>query len=95
MRILLFMFKYSKDDTPHCLQNLFVRNCFIHNYNTRNEYKLHLPKTRTKIYQNSITYRGAIAWNYIVDIIPNNCSIHSFKSKLKSYLFVNNVPGMT
>ena len=94
LKTTIFMFKYWKDDLPPCLQPLFIINFNVHNYRTRNRYKLHIPLARTTIYQNSLIYKGATAWNYITDIISINCSLQTFKYNLKKYLLDNDIPGI-
>ena len=69
----LFVHKAIKGDLPLPFNDYFQTSVETHNINTRgaSNYKLLLPKARTQSYGiNSITYRSAAFWNYMVTISP-------------------------
>ena len=70
--IIMFMFKYYKNELPSIFNNMFNKNVDVHPYSTRHCYKLHLPKSKTTALQK---YNGVIIWNSICDKVDYDCNI--------------------
>ena len=83
---LIFMYKYTNNMMPPSLQNLFQKNNAIHNHNTRGASKLRIPRIRTLIAEQFITYTGVKLWNSITAKIDPTLKISNFKQKLITYL---------
>ena len=81
------MYKFVNDMLPTAINELYVKNNEIHNYETRHSNHLHLPKgTHTK----NFVYKSVQIWNELIIIgIDDSVSLPVFKKKLKMYLLHN------
>ncbi len=84
--VLLFMFKFANNLLPLIFENMFVQNTAICSYNTRQSNKLQIPKYKTTAIHKTICYTGVKLWNTIIDHLTINCTIFTFKWKLRKYL---------
>ena len=67
--LLIAMFKVF-NNCPTYLQEPFYRISEFHNYNLRgSNYDLKLPLPKTNFLQRSFSYRGAMAWNQLLNQI--------------------------
>ena len=78
-RIGIQMFKFNLGVSSVALNNLFVRNSNIHNYNTRNKNKLIYKLIYKFIYKN-FRYSCVNIWNNITDKIDTDTSLLTFKN---------------
>ena len=89
LKLSIFMFKYANDYVPDCIKDLFCINSEIHNYNTRQCDKLHMPKSNLSVMLHCWRSRCVKMWNVISDVIEFHCCICCFKRNLKKYLIDN------
>ena len=94
LKICQFMHKLVNAQLPNIVNDMFVLNQSIYNYNTRSSMKYHVPINRLTVCQKHIKYMGVIAWNFISDVINCNCSKFTFRKRLKKYLLNNDIPGI-
>ena len=80
------MFNFNLGLSPVALNNLFVRNSSIHNYNTRNKSKLRSAIGRHKFIYKNCRYISVHIWKNITDKIDNDTSLLTFKKQLKILL---------
>ena len=85
-RIGIQMFKFNIGLSPVPLNNLFVRNSNIHNYNTRNKNKLRSAIGRHKFIYKNFRYISVHIWNNITDKIDTDTSLLTFKKQLKIFI---------
>ena len=90
-RIGIQMFKFNLGLSPVALNNLFVRNSNIHNYNTRNKNKLRSAIERHKFNYKKFRYISVHIWNNITDKINTDTSLFTFKKQLKLLLFTDEI----
>ena len=90
-RIGIQMFKFNLGLSPVALNNLFVRNSNIHNYNTRNKNKLRSAIGRHKFIYKNFRYISVHIWNNITDKIDTDTSLLTFKKQLKVLLFTDEI----
>ena len=90
-RIGIQMFKFNLGLSPVALNNLFVRNSNIHNYNTRNKNKLRSAIGRHKFIYKNFRYISGHIWNNITDKIDTDTSLLTFKKQLKILLFTDEI----
>ena len=90
-RIGIQMFKFNLGLSPVALNNLFVRNSNIHNYNTRSKNKLRSAIGRHKFIYKTLRYIGVHIWNNITDKIVTDNSLLTFKKQLKILLFTDEI----
>ena len=81
--ISTFMFKFYHKDLPNIFQNMFTYNNEIYSHNTRQYSELHVPIIRCELTKMSIRYAGVIIWNKTSKSLSLNCTIYTFKKKLK------------
>ena len=67
----------------------YVVNSAIHQYSTRQNTNLHVPKCRTSLRQATIVFQGPKLWNSLPLEIRTNPSLNSFKKSLKLFLLLN------
>ena len=84
--IAVFMFKFIKGMLPSIFDDLFCRTSDRATRVTRNSYKLAIPLCRTELHKKSIRYQGPHIWNKYEDVINHQCSLHTFKRRMKQYI---------
>ena len=84
---ICFMFKFIKSLLPGIFDTMFTRNISVALRRTRQINKLKIPRMKSSLYMKSIKYQGVIVWNDISDKIDHKCSYHSFKQRVKKFLF--------
>ena len=89
-KIGIFMYKLDNNLLPNVCNDMFTRNSRYHNYSTRIKDSFHIPKVKTNLYKHSIRYQGAIIGNYFIKNIESNCSIITYKCRLKEFLLSTN-----
>lgn len=83
---MIFVFKFLKGLLPDIFSNFFIKKAEVSNRQTRQRDLFHLPRCKTNIYERTIKIWGANKWNEICHRIDYNCSIHTFRKKLKLYI---------
>ena len=89
MQLAQFMYQFKKEQLPCIFHEMFKVNAQVHTHNTRGSQNFHLPSFKTTMSQKSISYSGPMLWNQLPKDIGKCSSLHSFKSKLKTYLILN------
>ena len=86
------MYKYSNQLLPDVFDNLLSKLADFHEYNTRNASTQHVYvcfRGKTRV-QETLSYCGALIWNYILDNVDSNCAIGSYKKRIQRlFLFSN------
>jgi hypothetical protein len=89
LNIGIFMYKYTSRSLPPIFNDFFLENRAIHNYPTRNASKMRIPRVRTTLAERFIRKTGVKFWNEISEHLDINCSIHTYKKRLKLHLTRN------
>jgi len=87
--ILVFLFKVIKDSLSDIFNELFKFNYNIVARQTRQSNKFHVPVCRTRLYEKTIKFQGVKHWNHLSTLIKYDCSLQSYKKRIKIYLFAN------
>ena len=67
------MFKIFNNDCLTYLREQFHRTSEIHDYNLRgSNYDLQLPLPKTNFLKSSFSYRGAMAWNQLSNVLAKS-----------------------
>jgi hypothetical protein len=82
-----FMFNFHHGCTPDLFNNFFTYNRAVHNYNTRQRHCFHIPKVKTNLGKRCLRYEGPVVWNDVMKEIDVNCTLNTFKVKLKCFFF--------
>ena len=85
--VLVFIFKFYHGYLPNSLRKLFAKKTVLQNNVTRNEHFLVVPKCKTSLAKNYITFQGPSLWNLHCSVVNYRCSIQSFKYNLRSRFF--------
>ena len=62
-RIGLMTYKHANNLLPPVINDLYIENCEVHNYPTRQKHQLHVNKSNINIYSKSLGNTGAHIWN--------------------------------
>ena len=68
---------------PLVLRELFTENRYVHDYNTMQRDKFHVPNAKRNYLQRTISFKGVVIWNYISMYVTYDCSLASFKFTLR------------
>ena len=83
----LMMYNHANNLLPPAINDLYIENCEVHNYPTRQKHLLHVNKnSNIKIYSKSFGNTSARIWNAMQSKIEVNVSISKFKICSKNYL---------
>jgi hypothetical protein len=86
LQIGIFMYKYTKKELPSIFDTMCVKNENVYNYYTRQHNCFKLPIVKTDLRKMSMIYQGPCIWNDLQKTICLNCSVYTFKRKLKQYI---------
>ena len=89
--VQIFMFKSHHALLPDSFSNFFVRNSDVYAYYTRQHSSLHVPLSRSTQATKSIRTMGVSIYNYFLRIIDLNCSMATYKWKLRSHLMTADI----
>ena len=92
LNVMLFMYKFKKGILPSSFDTMFVLNTEIHGHFTRQYNCYHSPVWRLEVRRRTISVQGPYFWNLIRKRIDCNCSISTFKLRMKAFLINNDVP---
>ena len=82
--ICLFLYKFENNDLPVGFRNMFVRNCDIHNYPTRQSQCFHVPLAKFDSTKRSFKYNAVIVYNKYVQQLDCAQSYATFKKSVKT-----------
>ena len=84
--IALIMYKLSHGMLPKVVSELYVKNNYIHSYETRRSKHLHIPNgTQT----NTFRYRSVLIWNELINKVDSNVTLPKYKKIIKHFLQYN------
>ena len=78
------MYKYT--NLPQIFDEMFVINCNVHKYYTRQTKQLHVPLAKSSAVKKTVRYVGTSLWNQFINCIDRNCSFSVYKQHVKQYL---------
>ena len=78
-----FMFKFHYNELPNIFKDMFTYNNSVHSHNTRQNYLLHVPIVRGNLTYMNIRYAGVVNWNKAARLLLHDCTIDTFKKRLK------------
>ena len=79
------VFKCLNGLAPPYLCQKFKTRSEVHNCNTRNRDRLHIPLCRTAAGQRAFTFRGQRVWNSLPDEYQSITNLDVFKVKIKQH----------
>ena len=90
-RISLMMFKQHNGIVPTPIAKLFELNNLHHNYNTRQNRKLHTQIGNRESVYKLFSFHGINIWNHLSSKISTDVSYACFKNLVKTYLQQNDI----
>jgi len=92
-RIGLQMYKYSINNLPTAISELFDEYKILHQHNTRNKSNFRHPLGKQEYMYRNFSFNAIYTWNFIISKTDINTfsSYATFKYKLKTYLINNEV----
>ena len=78
-----FMFKFYHKDLPNTFDDMFTFNRSVHVHYTRQCKELHVPIIHSNLVKMSIRYIGVITWNKASRYMMLNCTLDTFKRRLR------------
>ncbi|KAM7426239.1 hypothetical protein ABFA07_022448 [Porites harrisoni] len=85
VRDAIMVFKYLNGLAPPYLCQKFKTRSEVHNCNTRNRDRLHIPLCRTAAGQRAFTFRGQRLWNSLPNEFQSITNLDVFKVKIKQH----------
>ena len=68
---------------PESLKNMFKPTSGVHSYNVRGaSSNIFVPRPRTEAAKRAFSYRGAVMWNGLENVLKDEINLNSFKSAL-------------
>ena len=70
------------------IKNVYSQQCYklnsdVHQYNTRQRNNLNIPKCRTMIKQNTISFQGPKLWNALPMDVRSSSSLNIFRKRIR------------
>ena len=91
VQVACFVYKSLHNCLPLTFANYFTLNFVIHGHDTRSSVNIHMLQSRISARKCSIKIYGAKIWNDIPIAIKQSNSEHTFKKKLKLWIFSQSV----
>jgi len=88
-KLCLMMYKATHGSAPVYLSELCEQSCVEGPTRSSARGDLVVQRTRTKFGERAFVVAGPAAWNQLPCSIRNSSSVNSFKSALKTFLFVS------
>ena len=83
--ITLFMYKRHHNLIPGIIESIFLTRQETLATVTRQRNHLHVPFASSRVLSNSLSVKGPLLYNSLLQVISINCSIHKYKKSIKSY----------
>ena len=92
MQNLIFVFKYKMNLLPPIFANFFeIHSSKKHNLRSNYLENFILPPKKSKLTENTVSYRGPKLWNSLIESeIQNAMNINIFREKLTEFLLFSN-----
>jgi hypothetical protein len=84
--VQLFVYKYHHELLPCIFTDYFTINSSVHEHNTRQRNKFHVPITRSAFRARSLRWTAVKLHNYFFDHIDLNVSYATYKSHLRKHI---------
>ena len=82
-QLAISVFKSLNNLYPESLKNMFKPTSGVHSYNVRGaSNNIFVPRPRTEAAKRAFSYRGAVMWNGLENVLKDEINLNSFKSAL-------------
>ena len=86
--LMLFMYRFYYHQVPILFEKMFCRKPILESINTRHSHFFIFPRCKLKISFNSVKCKGPSLWNAHCSKIDYNCSLSSFKARIRKFLLM-------
>ena len=85
-QLAISVFKSLNNLYPESLKNMFKPTSGgVHSYNVRGaSNNIFVPRPRTEAAKRAFSYRGAVMWNGLENVLKDEINLNSYKSALSS-----------
>ena len=82
-QLAISVFKSLNNLYPKSLKNMFKPTSVVHSYNVRGaSNNIFVPRPRTEAAKRAFSYRGAVMWNGLENVLKDEINLNSFKPAL-------------
>ena len=82
-QLAISVFKSLNNLCPESLKNMFKPTSGVHSYNVRGaSNNIFVPRPSTEAAKRAFSYRGAVMWNGLENVLKDEINLHSSKSAL-------------
>ena len=82
-QLAISVFKSLNNLCPESLKNMFKPTSGVHSYNVRGaSNNIFVPRPRTEAAKRAFSYRGAVMWNGLENVLKDEINLNSFKPAL-------------
>ena len=82
-QLAISVFKSLNNLYPESLKNVFEATSGVHSYNMRGaSNNVFVPRPSTEAAKRAFSYRGAVMWNGLENVLKDEVNLNSFKSAL-------------
>ena len=82
-QLTISVFKSLNNLHPESLKNMFKPTFRVHSYNVRGaSNNIFVPRPCTEAAKRVFSYRGAVMWNGLENVVKDEINLNSFKSAL-------------
>ena len=82
-QLAIIVFKSLNNLYPESLKNMFKPTSGVHSYNVRGaSNNIFVPRPRTEAAKRAFSYRGAVMWNGLENVLKDEINLNYFRSAL-------------
>ena len=81
-QVAISVFKSLNNLYSKSLKNMFKPTSGVHSYNVRGASNIFVLRPRTEAVKRAFSYRGAVMWNGLENVLKDEINLNSFKSAL-------------
>ena len=85
-QLAISVFKSLNNLYPESLKNMFKPTSGVHSYNVRGaSNNIFVPRLCSEAAKRAFSYRGAVMWNGLENLLKDEINLNSFKSALSLF----------
>ena len=89
--VQVFIYKFNHKLLPEVFHDFYIANDTIHSHNTRQVNHFHVPIYKTRLGTNTIRSTGVSIGNSLYNVVNQECTLDTYKLRLKHYIKSTNI----